>query len=295
MNKLKGVFVVMVTPFKENGEIDFVGIEANIESAISNNVQGLLVAGALGEYSSMDIEERKSLTEFVLKKVNGRVPVVVGTTTNRTEWTIELTNHAEECGAVGAMILTPPGSGLMDEEIYQFYNEVTNAISLSVMVYNNPGSSGMDLEFDLLSRIAKLPNVECVKEASGDVKRISRIADELRGEIEPMCGWEDMHYESFCAGAQGWVCMGANFAPNITRDLFTLIDENKDYEAARKLSQKYLPVARYLETAGKVTQTCKHIMEKRGLVGGYCRRPKQPLTIEEKNAIDDLLATVELN
>ena len=293
MNNLKGVFVVMTTPFLKDRSIDFAGMEANLEWHIANKAQGLLVAGALGEYMSMDIEERKMLARFVLKKVDGRLPVVVGTITPRTELTIELTNHAAEHGAAGAMVLPPPGSGLMEEEIFQFYEEVANAISIPVLMYNNPGSSGMDIEFDLVARIAKLPNITCIKESSGDVKRISRIAAELQGELTPFCGWEDMHYESFCAGAQGWICMGANFAPGLTGDIYTLV-VNGNYEEAQKLSRKYLPIARHMENAGKVSQTCKYIMDKCGLVGGECRRPRTPLVHAEKKIIDALLAKIKL-
>lgn len=294
MSVLRGVYIVMTTPFNEDGNIDYAGMEANIEWYIANKAQGLLVAGALGEYSSMDFSERKTLAEFTLCKVKGRLPVVVGTTTSRTETTVALSCHAHQHGAAGVMILPPPGAGLLDEEIFGFYTTVASSVPLPVMVYNNPGSSGMDMTFDLLQRIAVLPHIDCIKEASGDIKRISRLVAELDGAMTPFCGWEDMHYESFCAGAQGWVCMGANFAPGLTRDIFTLAADNGDYSAALRLSQTYTPLARHLETAGKVTQTCKYIMEQRGLVGGNCRLPRLPLTDEERAAIDRLLKNIEL-
>ncbi|WP_300668677.1 dihydrodipicolinate synthase family protein [Desulfoluna sp.] len=293
MGKLKGVYIVMATPFLKDGAIDFDGVTKNLEHYIKVGAHGVMVAGALGEYLTMTFDERKALVEHVAKVIDGRIPFTVGTIAHRTEDVIDLTNHAGAHGAAGVMILPPPGTGLMEDEIIAFYKDVTAAITTPVLLYNNPGSAGMDMDFDVIKEIADFPNVDAIKEASGDIKRITRISTELKGKLTPFCGWEDMHHESFLAGAKGWVCMGANFAPGLTRDIFELA-ESGDIVKARALTDIYTPLARYLETAGKVTQTTKYIMGKVGLVGGEVRAPRLPLTEEEMKNIDAVLESIEL-
>ena len=293
MSSLRGVFIVLATPFTEDGAIDFEGFGKNLDHYVETKVDGVMVAGALGEYLSMSMDERKSLVEFAAKRLGGRVPFMVGATAHRTEHVIDLCNHAKANGSVGVMILPPPGTGLLEDEIYAYYKEITSKIDIPVQLYNNPGSSGMDLEFDLVQKLAQLPNVEAIKEASGDIKRITRICDELDGKLVSFCGWEDMHHESFLAGARGWVCMGGNFAPGLTRELLDYVTKG-DIKKARELTAIYNPVARHMENAGKVTQTTKYIMEKMGLVGGFVRPPKQPLTAEERARIDAVIQGVDL-
>ena len=283
----------MATPFFKDESINFEGFGNNIEHNIKSGVHGLMVAGALGEYLTMTFEERKSLVEHASKVIDHRVPFVVGGIAHRTKDVVDIANHAATFGAAGVMILPPPGTGLMEDEIIAFYKDVTSSITIPVLLYNNPGSSGMDMDFDVISQIAGFPNVDAIKESSGDIKRITRIATDLTGELTPFCGWEDMHHESFLAGAQGWVCMGANFAPGLTKDLFELCQQG-DWVSARELTAIYNPLARYMETAGKVTQTTKYIMDKVGLNGGYVRSPRLPLNEQEKKNIDAILKKIDL-
>lgn len=293
MSNLRGVYIVMATPFTKDGAIDFEGFGKNLDRYIAIGIHGVVAAGALGEYLSMSLDERKALVEFVARHIAGRIPFIVGTTAHRTEHVIDLTVHATEHGAAGVMILPSPGTGLMEDEIYAYYKQIASNVDIPIMIYNNPGSSGMDMDFDLIAKIAELPHVEAIKEASGDIKRVTRIVDELDGKLSVFCGWEDMHCESFCAGATGWICMGANYAPGLTRDLFNFA-ANGEFDKARELTKAYNPLARHMENAGKVTQTTKYIMDKVGLAGGFVRAPKQSLTADQKAAIDAVLKNIIL-
>lgn len=293
MAEIEGVFIVMATPFLKDGSIDFEGFGKNLDHYAQTKVHGLMIAGALGEYLSMSLEERRELVEFAARRLAGRIPFIVGTTAHRTEHVIALSNHAREQGAVAVMILPSPGMGMLEDEIYAYYKRIAENITVPIMLYNNPGSSGMDMDFDLVKKLAALPNVACIKEASGDIKRVTRMCQELSGDFTVFCGWEDMHHESFCAGARGWVCMGGNFAPGLTRDLLDLMNKG-EREKAAALTRTYNPLARHMENAGKVTQTTKYIMDKAGLAGGFSRLPKQALTADETAAIDAILKTISL-
>ena len=150
---------------------------------------------------------------------------MVGTTANKTRDVIELSNHAWAHDASGVMILPPSGTGLLQDEIFSYYKEIIANVHGRIMLYNNPHSSGMDMDFDLVRKLAELPHVCCIKEASGGIKRITRMREELGDEFTIFCGWEDMHHDSFCAGGGGWACMGGNFAPRLTRELFALVKQ----------------------------------------------------------------------
>ncbi len=294
MSTLKGVFVVMTTPFNEDGSIHYEGIEQNLEYYIDSGVQGILIAGATGEFGVMTLEERKAVAAFALARINGRVPAVVGATAARAATTIEVAQHAAEHGAAGVMVLPPPGAGLDDEEIFRFYKEVNDHISIPIMVYNNPGSSGVDIQIDLLHRLAELDRVDCIKESTGDVRRISMIREQLGDRLGIFCGWEDMAYESFMAGATGWVCVCANFAPKLSVDLYQQTALEKDYEEGWKTFCRLLPALRFLE-AGKLIQAAKGFQNARDLSGGYCRSPRLPLSADEQQEIRNILETTAIH
>ena len=293
MNHLRGVFTVVATPFKEDGAIDFAGFGNNLDYYADHGGHGVVVAGTLGEYSAMTLAERKQLFEFAAKQLNGRCPLMAGTIATTTSQVIELTNHVGHHGGLGVLLLSHPGLGLNTEELCTYYLEAADNSNVNIMLYNNPGSNGIDMPFELLKKLSAHPRIVAIKESSNDVKRITRIADELSGYLTPFCGYEDMYYEAFSAGAQGWVCLGGNIAPRMVRDLLDLV-ESGDLEQARKLSRNYRPLARYFESTSKFIQATKYVMDKIGLTGGQCRRPRLPLTQGEKSQIDAILENVKL-
>ncbi|MGK0149664.1 dihydrodipicolinate synthase family protein [Pseudomonas putida] len=293
MNQLRGVFTVVATPFKENGNIDFEGFGRNLDYYAEKGGQGVCVAGTLGEYSAMTVEERKQLFEYAAKRLDGRCPLMAGAIATTTRQVIDLTRHVGDNGGVGVLLLSHPGLGLRPDELRTYYQEVADNTATSIMLYNNPGSNGIDMPFDLVKQLSEHPNIVAIKESSNDVKRISRIVDELDGSLTPVCGYEDMYFEAFSAGARGWVCLGGNFAPRMVRELLELVEAGK-IEEARVLSRNYRPLARYFENTSKFIQATKYVMDQVGLTGGYCRRPRLPLSAQEKADIDAILRDVKL-
>jgi 4-hydroxy-tetrahydrodipicolinate synthase len=293
MTDLRGVFTVVATPFNEDGAIDFEGFGANLDFYAEKGGYGVVVAGTLGEYSVLSIEERKTLFEFAAKRLAGRCPLMAGTIATTTRQVIELTKHVGDNGGVGVLLLSHPGIGLNTVELYTYYRDVADNTDVKVMLYNNPGSNGIDMPFDLVKKLSEHPNIVAIKESSNDVKRISRIVDELGDSLTPICGYEDMYYEAFSAGARGWVCLGGNFAPKMMRDLLELVETGQTARA-RELSRNYRPLARYFENTSHFIQSTKYVMDKVGLKGGYTRRPRLPLTAHEKSDIDRILSGTEL-
>ena len=293
MTELRGVYTVVATPFTEDGAIDFDAFGNNLDYFADKGGHGVIVAGTLGEYSAMTVEERKKLVEFAARRLNGRCPLMAGTISTTTKQVIELTKHVGDNGGVGILLLSHPGLGLNTMELNTYYRDVADNTDVKIMLYNNPGSNGIDMPFDLVKKLAEHPNIVAIKESSNDVKRITRIVDELNGSLTPFCGYEDMYYEAFNAGAQGWVCLGGNIAPKMVSDLLTLVQKGET-EKAKELSRNYRPLARYFENTSKFIQATKYCMDKIGLKGGYTRRPRLPLSPEEKVQIDKILEQVKL-
>ncbi|MFR4119532.1 MAG: dihydrodipicolinate synthase family protein [Bilophila wadsworthia] len=159
MKQIHGIFAVTVTHFQENGEIDYAACAKHINWLIESGVHGLLPLGATGEFSALTLEERKAFAEFAMKEVAGRVPVIIGAVSTNVDVTLEVAKHAASIGADGVMILPPPGLHPSQDEIYAFYKHISENVTLPVMIYNNPGSSGVNILPETLDKIADLPHM----------------------------------------------------------------------------------------------------------------------------------------
>jgi 4-hydroxy-tetrahydrodipicolinate synthase len=289
MTKIRGVYVVLVTPFMADKRVDYAGLRRNAEWLVQQGVHGLIPLGSTGEFASLEDEDKRQIVDTVMVAVGGKVPVVVGTTAETTEKAIENTVSARKAGAAGALVLPPYYYTPDPDEIVEHYRRISDAVDLPIMVYNNPFSSKVDIQPETVARLARLEHVKCIKESTGDIKRITEIRTRTEDGISIFCGWEDMAYESFLAGCQGWVCVIGNILPKAAVELFDLVVEKKDYQAGWTLYKRMLPILRYLEYAGKTQKTLKYVLDGMGLAGGHSSSPKLPLDPESKTRIDALL------
>jgi len=294
MQKLQGVYVVMVTPFRADGEVDYEGIRKNVEWWISEGVHGIIPLGSTGEFASMEDHEKRKVAETVVETVGGRVPVVVGATAETTEKAIEYCRHAKEINAAGVMVLPSYYCKPSQEEMYVHFKRIAEAVDIPIMIYNNPWSSGVDMQAETVARLAKIPNIAYIKESTADIKRLRDIRVLTDDRMTIFCGWEDLAYESFVMGAKGWVSVVANFAPSLSVELFELVAVRKDFDKGWELYKKMLPMLKHLEYSGKLQQTVKHAMNKMGHCGGCARSPKLALTEEDKLRIDGMLRQMGL-
>lgn len=292
MKKMQGIIAVTVTPFLEDGTIDYTASAKHIDWLISSGVHGFLPLGATGEFAALSMDERKAYAEFFIKRVDGRVPVMIGAVSMNVNETLEVARHAASIGADALMILPPPGLYPSQEEIYQYYRHISANVILPVAVYNNPHSSGVDIAPETMERIATLPHMDYLKESTGDIKRLTRMVDTLADELVILCGCENLAFESFVMGAKGWICVCANVAPAMTVKLFDLITVKGDLEAARALYRQLLPLMRLLEDTGELWQVAKYVLHKQGIGTGALRLPRGPISAQSKKAVDDLLAAV---
>ena len=290
MNKnFIGVYPVSITPFKENGDFDFDAAKKHVDYLIESGVHGICVWGATGEYQSITLAEHKTYVKEMVPYIKDRVPVIVGCTREMPDEAADLARNAFEYGASAVMILPTYYCHPSQQEIYEYYKYIAEHINGgAIMIYNNPASAGVEIEADTYKKLMALPQVQVVKESSGNIRTLTEVLNNAGEDVSVFCGWDNMAYESFVCGAHGWICMLANMAPKQCVSLFNAVYYEKDYEKARKIYCEILPGLTALETVAKPVQAIKYVLELKGHTAGYCRRPRVALTEEEQQEVRSL-------
>ncbi|MED0905739.1 4-hydroxy-tetrahydrodipicolinate synthase [Bacillus nitratireducens] len=292
MQNIKGAFPVLITPMDEFQEIDWKGVKQNVNYFIEKKVAGIIINGSTGEFVSLSKEERFNMVETVLKEVDGRIPVIVGTAAETTKETIEYTKHAEAHGADCALIINSYYCKPKEEEIYFHFKEISNAVNIPIMLYNNPFTSGVDMSAELMLRIGKeCENVTHIKESSGDIRKARDLVRQGEGAFQVFCGSEDLVMESYLVGASGWVSVAGNIVPGLVTKMYEHF-QNGELEKVWEINDAILPLCEFLEGSGKYVQIVKRSMELHGQVGGPSRYPRLGLTEEEDQKLQTILSEI---
>ena len=293
MTILKGTFTVLITPMTIKQDIDIDGLKSNIDWQINNGIPGICVTGSTGEFASLTREERLEIAEVAVKHVNGRIQCLVGTAAESTKETIFYTKHAKKIGADGVLILSPYFCKPSFDDIYLHYKAISEAVDISVMVYNNPNHSGVDMSPELLVKICSLKNIDYVKDASGDLRRVVDIKRLSNGKINIFCGEEDLAMQNFLLGATGWICVCGNIIPKEAKQLLELVQQNRLEEAAG-LFNRFYPLLDMFENSRKALQLVKKSLEYMGHPAGPCRLPRQPLSESDSEKLKNLLKELDI-
>lgn len=282
MTHLEGAFPVLITPMHDNYEINWEGFKNNIEHFVEQGVAGIVVTGSTGEFVSLTKEERFEITKVAVKQVDGRIPLVVGTAAERTEDAIMYTQQAEAEGADAALLINSYYANPTDEEVYEQFKEVAESVSFPIMIYNNPFTTGVNIGTEAILKVARdVENITHIKESSGDISKLRDITRQGKPHLQTFCGSDDLALESFLVGATGWISVAGNIAPRLVTDLYNSVKENK-LDQAWEIYDKLLPLCNFLEGSGKYVQIAKRAMDLQGLAGGPPRKPRLPITGEEK-------------
>lgn len=282
MPNFPGVYVATTTPFRgADHALDLDAYAAHCAWLIDGGVQGLVPAGSLGEYESLDPDERRALVEAAIAAADGRVRVVPGVSAPSGTQARRWAEHAAEAGADGVMVLPPLSHAATDAELVAHFTEVARA-GLPMIVYNNPFSTKTDLSPSLLARLAEIDGVVAVKEFSGDVRRVSEIL-ELAPDLEVLCGADDIALESALMGATGWIGGFTGVFPAATVALF---EAGRRGELTTVLEQyrALLPVLRW-DTTPRFVQAIKLAQELVGQPGGPARSPRLPLDADAEQQV----------
>lgn len=248
--KLQGAYTALITPFKAGG-LDLAAFEALLEWQIAEGIDGLVPCGTTGESPTLSHEEHKTLIERTVKTARGRVPVMAGTGSNATAEAVDFTRHAEKAGADAVLVVAPYYNKPTQEGLYQHFNTVAAATGLPVIVYNIPGRSVVNISDATLARLAEdCPNIAGVKDATGDLARVSTLR-RLVGDRLVLFSGEDMTAVGFNAmGGRGVISVTSNLLPKEIAEIQRLSLAG-DYLKARDRHERltFLHQAMFCETS----------------------------------------------
>lgn len=230
-----GSCVALVTPFRNN-QIDYDHFKELIDWHIDNHTDALLIAGTTGETSTLTDDEHLKLLEVAGEHIAGRVPYVAGSGSNDTAYSIMLSQHAEKCGADAVLIINPYYNKSTQKGIIAHIKAIADAIAIPVVVYNVPGRTGLNISVDTFKALADIPNVQAVKEASGDISQITAIAEECPN-LDIYCGNDDHVIPVMSVGGKGVISVSANIIPKDMHDL-TQAALDGDWDKAKEIQLK---------------------------------------------------------
>ncbi len=275
-----GVHTPILTPFDDDGGIDYDTLEKLIGFQIDNGVTGILPGGSTGEFYALSPDERHALNRFVLECTGDRAFLMAGTNATTTADVIAYSRDAQDMG-YSAIMLAPPYYSLPEQDdLLQHFLAVLDAIDIPLVLYNFPGRAGVEIGYDVLDGLADHPQVAAIKESSGDITRLHGILDRYQGRIQLICGADDQAYEYFAWGVKSWICGAANPAPSENVAVLNAAVSG-DLTGAKAAMETLMPLLVSLE-GGKYIQKAKYGMELAGLSCGRTRPPLMELSDTEK-------------
>ena len=219
VNMFKGSGVAIVTPFDKNNNIDYDTYKKLIEFQIKNHTDAIIVCGTTGESATLNTDEKKELIKFTVKSVKGRLPVIAGTGSNNTDTAIELSKFAKKAGVNGLLLVTPYYNKCNQEGLYFYYKKIAESVNLPIILYNVPSRTGVNIELETLIKLAKIDNIVGIKEASGNISQILKIAYSLENKLQIYSGNDDQTLPILALGGSGVISVAANIIPKQIHDL----------------------------------------------------------------------------
>lgn len=247
---IHGIIGYTITPFAADGGLDLPALGRSIERLIDGGVHAIAPLGSTGEGAYLSDPEWDEVVDFTLKTVAHRVPTIVSVSDLTTAKTVRRAQFAESLGAEAVMVLPISYWKLNEAEVFQHYRAVGEAIGVPVMLYNNPGTSGIDMSVELILRIVReVDNVTMVKESTGDIQRMHKLRLLGEGRVPFYNGCNPLALEAFVAGAKGWCSAAPNLIPTLNGQLYQAVLDG-DLEKARALFYRQLPRCSTSSSAG---------------------------------------------
>ncbi|MFC5919711.1 4-hydroxy-tetrahydrodipicolinate synthase [Neisseria weixii] len=238
---LKGSLVALITPMNQDGSINFEHLKSLIDWHIDNGTDGIVAVGTTGESATLDVAEHLAVIETTVKHVNKRVPVIAGTGANNTVEAIALSKAAEKVGADYSLSVVPYYNKPSQEGIYQHFKAIAEATSIPMIVYNVPGRTVVSMNNETILRLAEIPNIVGVKEASGDIGRDIELINNAPEGFTVLSGDDPTGMAFMLSGGHGVITVAANVAPKLFADMCRASLAG-DIAAARQLNNQLIPI-----------------------------------------------------
>lgn len=278
------ISTAMVTPFQSDGFIDYTATENLIEHLLSSGTDSLVVCGTTGESPTLSTSEKLELIQFVVEKVNKRVPVIAGTGSNNTAASIDLSLKAEALGVDAIMIVTPYYNKPNQRGMVAHFEAIANATTLPIVLYNIPGRSSVNLEPETIVELSKIPSIQIVKEASGSLDQMTKILANTEDDFLVYSGDDSLTLPLLAIGGSGIISVASHIIGKDMQEMIHAFHDGNHAHAA-KVHQRILPVINGLFQHPNPV-VVKYALSKVGVDAGSLRLPLVEMTEEEKKNFD---------
>ncbi len=276
---IKGSMVALVTPFTEDGSVNFKRVRELVEWHIQEGTDAVLVLGTTAETPTLTTEEEDEIVRIAIEQAAGRVPIVVGSGSNNTAKAIETSLKYEKMGADALLVISPYYNKANKQGMIQHFLAVADAVNTPIILYNVPARTGISISYEVLEAVCKHKNIVGIKEASGDMSLVSKFSKLIDDDFTIYSGNDDINVPLMSLGGGGVISVLANILPGVSHDMAAAALEG-DFVKARELQIKYMDLinALFIETN---PIPVKEAMNMLGLEAGGYRLPLYPM--EEKN------------
>ncbi|WP_172204397.1 MULTISPECIES: 4-hydroxy-tetrahydrodipicolinate synthase [unclassified Niveibacterium] len=284
---IKGSIVAIVTPMREDGSLDLARLKSLIDWHVAEGTDGIVIVGTTGESPTVNVEEHCELIRTAVGHAAGRVPVIAGTGANSTAEAIELSQFAKSAGADGILSVVPYYNKPTQEGLYQHFRTIAEAVDIPVILYNVPGRTGADMSNDTALRLAEIPNVVGLKDATGAIDRALDLILRAPADFALYSG-DDMTSLAFLLlGGHGVISVTSNIAPRAMHEMCVAAAAG-DLTRARAINAKLVGLHKHLFCEPNPIPA-KWALERMGLIGSGIRLPLTRLTVANESKLLDAL------
>jgi 4-hydroxy-tetrahydrodipicolinate synthase len=286
-----GVITALVTPFK-NGEVDYAAFERLLERQIAAGVHGVVPVGTTGETSTLTMEEHEAIVKLCVERAAGRVKVIAGAGSNNTAETLHLARHAKSVGADAVLVVAPYYNKPSQEGLYQHFKALNDNVEVPVMLYNVPGRTVVDLSNDTVIRLAKLPNIIGIKDATGEVDRLSHMRLAIKDDFSYISGDDPTFLGYLAHGGHGVISVTSNVAPAACVALYEAAAQGA-FDTARQWQDKLIKLDSVLFADSSPSPT-KYALSRLGLCTEEVRLPITPCAQHVRPLVEEAMALAGL-
>ena len=286
-----GSFVALITPFS-NGKVDEKAFQSFVDWQVQQGTHGLVPVGTTGESPTLSHAEHKRVVELCVEVAKGRRPVVAGTGSNSTDEAIDLTRHAKKAGADAALVVTPYYNKPTQEGLYLHYKAIAEAADLPIIIYNIPGRCVIDMTVQTMARLAKLPNIVGVKDATNDLTRPTRTKLAIGEKFAQLSGEDGTAVAFLAQGGHGCISVTGNVAPRQLADLHEAWQKG-DVTTVQRINETLMPVheALFCETSPAPVKYAASLL---GLSSDEVRLPLAPASDLARQRVRDAMQAAGL-
>ena len=279
----QGVYPALLTPFKDDDTIDFNLFEKNLQFQMKAGIDAAVLAGSLGEASTLTAEEKKHLLICAKETAGDKIPVIMNIAEQSTREAVKAAQSAEDNGADGLMLLPPMRYKADERETVEYFTTIAANTSLPIMVYNNPYDYKIEVTLDMFEQLANIPTVQAVKESTRDVSNVTRMKNKFGDRYKILCGVDTLALEELALGADGWVGGLVDAFPAETVAIYRLMKAG-NYAESLQIYRWFLPVLE-LDIHPKLVQYIKLAATQTGLSSEHVRAPRLPIEGTEREKV----------